>query len=174
MSAFSFFRGLNVKRKVFKRILVIAFILYIPILIYTTFFGARTTLYGMSIWDYAVRMANLKPFKTISMYTRMLKDPGNQMFSVALVNLSVNLILLAPLAYLIPALFPKIRNFFAVIGVCVGTLVIIELMQLFTRRGSFDVDDFILNMIGAAIGYIVWAIQYYSGKKRKGETIFDD
>ena len=69
------------KSKVFKRILVIAFVLYIIILIYTTFFGARTTVYGMSILEYAVRMANLKPFKTISMYTKMLKDPSNQMFS---------------------------------------------------------------------------------------------
>ena len=162
------------KREVFKRILVIAFILYIPILIYTTFFGARTTLYGMSIWDYAVRMANLKPFKTISMYTKMLKDPSNQMFSVALVNLSVNLVLLFPLAYLIPALFSKLRNIFATIGVCIGALVVIELMQLFTRRGSFDVDDFILNMIGALIGFGCWKLQYVIGKKKKGKSIFDE
>ena len=161
------------KSKVFKRILVIAFILYIPILIYTTFFGARTTVYGMSIWEYAVRMANLKPFKTISMYTKMLKDPSNQMFSVALVNLAVNLVLFVPMAYLIPALFPKLRNFFVTIGVCIGSLVIIELMQVFTRRGSFDVDDFILNMIGAVFGFLIWVIQYYSDKKKKGVTIFD-
>ncbi|MBO7374538.1 MAG: VanZ family protein [Lachnospiraceae bacterium] len=153
---------------------MIAFILYIPILIYTTFFGARTTLYGMSIWDYAVRMANLKPFKTISMYTKMLKDPSNQMFSVALVNLSVNLVLLFPLAYLIPALFSKLRNIFATIGVCIGALVVIELMQLFTRRGSFDVDDFILNMIGALIGFGCWKLQYVIGKKKKGKSIFDE
>ena len=161
------------KSKVFKRILVIAFILYIAILIYTTFFGARTTVYGMSIWEYAVKMANLKPFKTISMYTKMLKDPSNQMFSVALVNLAVNLVLLVPMAYLIPALFPKLRNFFVTIGVCIGSLVIIELMQVFTRRGSFDVDDFILNMIGAVFGFLIWVIQYYSAKKKKGVTIFD-
>lgn len=161
------------KSKVFKRILVIAFILYITILIYTTFFGARTTVYGMSIWEYAVKMANLKPFKTISMYTKMLKYPSNQMFSVALVNLAVNLVLFVPMAYLIPALFPKLRNFFATIGVCIGSLVIIELMQLFTRRGSFDVDDFILNMIGAVFGFLIWVIQYYSAKKKKGVTIFD-
>ena len=161
------------KSKVFKRILVIAFVLYIPILIYTTFFGARTTVYGMSILEYAVRMANLKPFKTISMYTKMLKDPSNQMFSVALVNLAVNLVLFVPMAYLIPALFPKLRNFFSTIGVCIGSLVIIELMQVFTRRGSFDVDDFILNMIGAVFGFLIWVIQYYSAKKKKGVTIFD-
>ena len=153
---------------------MIAFILYIPILIYTTFFGARTTLYGMSIWDYAVRMANLKPFKTISMYTKMLKDPSNQMFSVALVNLSVNLVLLFPLAYLIPAMFSKLINIFATIGVCIGALVVIELMQLFTRRGSFDVDDFILNMIGALIGFGCWKLQYVIGKKKKGKSIFDE
>ena len=47
-------------------------------------------------------------------------------------------------------------------------------MQILTRRGSFDVDDFILNMIGAAVGYGVWKLQYVIAKKKKGNTIFDE
>jgi glycopeptide antibiotics resistance protein len=35
-------------------------------------------------------------------------------------------------------------------------LFIIEVVQLVTRRGSFDIDDFILNMVGALIGFGIW------------------
>lgn len=35
-------------------------------------------------------------------------------------------------------------------------IFIIEILQLFTRVGSFDIDDFILNMFGAVIGFAVW------------------
>ena len=162
------------KNKTFKRIALVAFILYGLILIYTTFFGARTTLTGVSVWEYAVRMANIKPFKTIGMYVKRLGDPSDQMFSVALVNLAVNIVLFFPMAYLLPVLFTKLRHFFATIGVCVGVLVVVEIMQILTRRGSFDVDDFILNMIGAAVGYGVWKLQYVIAKKKKGNTIFDE
>ncbi|WP_258881661.1 VanZ family protein [Paenibacillus sp. sptzw28] len=37
-------------------------------------------------------------------------------------------------------------------------LLILELMQLILRRGSFDIDDVLLNTIGAVIGYTVYRI----------------
>jgi glycopeptide antibiotics resistance protein len=48
-----------------------------------------------------------------------------------------------------------------------GQLVIIEVLQLLTRRGSFDIDDIILNTLGALIGLTIWktkAIQYILNK----------
>jgi glycopeptide antibiotics resistance protein len=35
-------------------------------------------------------------------------------------------------------------------------LLSVELIQLITRRGSFDIDDLILNMFGALVGFIAW------------------
>lgn len=34
-----------------------------------------------------------------------------------------------------------------------GIIVAVELLQLFTLLGSCDIDDLILNMIGAFLGY---------------------
>lgn len=35
-------------------------------------------------------------------------------------------------------------------------LFFIECIQLVTRRGRFDIDDFILNMLGALIEFGIW------------------
>ncbi|MEI2467971.1 VanZ family protein [Niallia taxi] len=34
-------------------------------------------------------------------------------------------------------------------------LFLIELIQVITRLGSFDIDDFILNMFGALMGFCI-------------------
>lgn len=37
-------------------------------------------------------------------------------------------------------------------------LFILEFSQLISRRGSFDVDDFILNTIGFTFGYAIYKL----------------
>ena len=39
-------------------------------------------------------------------------------------------------------------------------LVVIEVVQVVTRRESFDIDDFILNMLGALIGFGIWKTKF--------------
>ena len=155
-------------KKITNIIVIAIFVLYCIVLVYVTFFGAgRATVWGnVSIWDYAVRMANIHPFKTIGMYVKML-NPSHPMFAVAVINLVVNFILLYPMGFFLPVLFKKMRNFFATIGVCTLVLLVIEVMQLLTKRGSFDVDDFILNLTGAALGFVIWLIEDKLTQKRK-------
>jgi glycopeptide antibiotics resistance protein len=38
-------------------------------------------------------------------------------------------------------------------------LLVIEVIQVVTKRGSFDIDDFILNMLGALIGFGIWKMK---------------
>ena len=38
-------------------------------------------------------------------------------------------------------------------------IVIVELLQYATGLGSLDIDDYILNIFGTLIGYIVWKIK---------------
>ena len=44
----------------------------------------------------------------------------------------------------------------------------IELMQLITKVGSYDVDDLIMNTVGGILGYIAYRICYYVWKRRTG------
>ena len=39
-----------------------------------------------------------------------------------------------------------------------GLSLCVEVVQLFTKVGSFDVDDILLNTIGGVLGYILFAI----------------
>lgn len=72
-------------------------------------------------------------------------------------NIVGNVLAFIPCGYLIPAIISSRRSFAD--AVFTGFLVsfIIECTQLVFRVGSFDVDDLLLNTLGAAIGYIVWA-----------------
>ncbi|WP_440119079.1 VanZ family protein [Paenibacillus sp. QZ-Y1] len=68
-------------------------------------------------------------------------------------NLFGNIVLFIPLGIWIPWLFRGCRTFLTLTGIVVMLLMIVEVTQLVTRVGSFDVDDIILNTIGAWIGY---------------------
>ncbi|MFT4188325.1 MAG: VanZ family protein [Aeromicrobium sp.] len=64
-----------------------------------------------------------------------------------------NLVGFAPLGYFLPALFVRQRQFTVFVGTVVAALFCLELAQLLTMRGSFDIDDVLLNAVGAGAGF---------------------
>ena len=148
-----------VNRK-YRWILWVIFGTYIIILLYATLFGNRHGSYysHMTIGEYISRSVNLVPFKTISLYIKWLFDDNRYNNYIPLTNLGVNLILLFPMGFFLPNLFDRLRKFVAYLSTNILILALIETIQLITRRGSFDVDDFILNISGAIIGYLVWLL----------------
>lgn len=89
---------------------------------------------------------NLIPFRTLwPMFQEMLKDGHS------LINVLGNLLLFAPIGFLIPLLWPpkhplRTGTFYTML-----VSVLIELLQLFSWR-STDVDDVILNTLGGWLG----------------------
>jgi glycopeptide antibiotics resistance protein len=66
-----------------------------------------------------------------------------------------NLIGFSPLGFFLPVLFSK-QRMFKVFIITVGlALVCLELAQLMTMRGSFDIDDIILNTAGTCFRFWV-------------------
>jgi len=45
----------------------------------------------------------------------------------------------------------------------------IEIFQLVTAFGAFDVDDILLNCLGAMIGYALFGIFWLCGNQKKKE-----
>jgi glycopeptide antibiotics resistance protein len=79
------------------------------------------------------------------------------------VNILGNLLLLAPLGFLAPILFERLRRFRNVCLTIVGTTLCIEMFQILSpligiRHRNFDVDDLILNTVGGLIGYGVFVL----------------
>ena len=96
---------------------------------------------------------NMIPFKTIIEYITAAID-GN-MRGNAIRNLIGNLFLLVPLGFYLPFFVRKttvIKTYLIVVSVFI---IIIEVMQLITMSGSLDIDDFILNLMGAFMGLLI-------------------
>ena len=91
--------------------------------------------------------ANFVPFRTIKMYI----DYAYKLNSLE--NLGGNLLVFVPMGFLLPLISEDMQRFSEVL-INVFTFVLgIEVFQLFSAFGAFDVDDILLNCLGAAIGY---------------------
>ena len=143
-------------KKFIKAAGYVIFGIYIILLLYLTlFWSIRSAWSNLSILEYAKSRSNFIPFKSIAMYIKMYKY-GNS--SVPIVNLVGNFLMFVPMGAFLPMLFKKLHNFFASMGVTFLFLAIIEVTQILTRRGSFDIDDLILNMLGAVVGFLIQLI----------------
>lgn len=93
---------------------------------------------------------NIIPFNTI---IRMFNSSLG--ISFALYNIIGNFLMLTPLSILLPLIndkFKKTKNYLFTIILIV---FLIELVQYITKIGNLDIDDFILNISGAYIFYLI-------------------
>ena len=93
----------------------------------------------------AYENSNLVPFKTISLYLS-----GNADWFVSFYNLAANVGLFVPFGVLLACWS---RSFLIKVFLPFALISCIEITQLLTNRGSLDVDDLILNVLGFYIGY---------------------
>ncbi|GHV57425.1 hypothetical protein FACS1894182_06220 [Bacteroidia bacterium] len=144
-----------------KPFILCVLIAYTVLLFYWMIFGfGRTTLPEYS--------CNLVPFRTIRWYWSGMPVPLWE----RIVNLAGNIMVFIPFGILLPPLFRG--NFKKSFLVFFGFLFLFETIQLITKRGSFDTDDFILNTLGFGLGFATKWITLPKDKKKimnKGITI---
>ncbi len=153
--------GLQNKQKAVRIILFAVFAFYCVVLIALLFLGALRqprSLGGISLSDYLKWNTNLVPFKTVANYFRALAN-GRINTSTVIENLAGNLLVFAPMGFLLPCLFKKLRKFGWLLLTALLMLVAVEVLQLFTYTGSCDVDDVLLNLFGLLLFYGVWHIK---------------
>ena len=108
---------------------------------------------GMDYWKQIRANLNLEPFHTIRLFLKVLDQQAYS--AAAVINLGGNVIMFIPLGFLLPRVFPGLQKFQRCILATVLIITAVELTQLFTLLGSCDIDDLILNVIGAAVGFIL-------------------
>ncbi|MBU9728821.1 VanZ family protein [Diplocloster modestus] len=81
-----------------------------------------------------------------------LTADGWEGIKFALINVIGNVLLFCPLGFLLPLLWEKYAKWWKTLAAGAGLSVLIECTQLFLIRGT-DVDDVLLNSLGALIGY---------------------
>lgn len=96
--------------------------------------------------------ANFTLFKTIRMYIKYSYKLNS------FENLIGNIVVFVPYGFLFPYVLKKGSNFFVMLLNAFLFVAGIEIFQLFSAFGAFDVDDILLNCVGAVIGYLLYLI----------------
>ena len=130
----------------------IAFLLYIAALIYFLFFSESYGRTGFAEREYHY---NVVPFQEIKRFWIYRKQLGA--FAVV-TNLLGNVAGFVPFGFILPLIARRVRGFFLITLSGFALSLTVEVIQLITKVGCFDVDDMILNTLGAAIGYILFAV----------------
>lgn len=109
---------------------------------------------------------NLQPFDTIRRFLWVLENSNSTgALRHAVVNLAGNVVMFVPLGFFLPAAFRCFRRFWSCGMVALGVILTVELLQLITQLGACDVDDLILNLVGALLGYGIWLLAVKWGEK---------
>lgn len=144
--------------RIMKNTFILMFVFYIVFLLdlvlFDSYFGRSGIRFDRQGLRYYIdNKINVIPFATIRRYFT-----NRVSFYSFAVNIIGNLCALAPLGFFLPLLFDRINNAFRLILTVALTVVSVELLQLFMQTGSCDVDDLILNTLGAYIVYMILKI----------------
>lgn len=146
------------KKRIFTGLAIGSVFIYVLVIYYLLFklVGRETiTVSEDMVNDFDIWSAvNLVPFKTIKEYFVAIFD-GN-IRGHAIRNLVGNLFLLFPLGFYLPFFIKKMSSIKVYVAIVAILIIFIEVVQLMTMSGSMDIDDFILNFVGALIGFFVF------------------
>ncbi len=155
-------------RKRFRIICLILFALYVIAIVY---FLLLSDVYGRAE-GYVDYRYNLIPLYEIRRFIHSAMNDGSIKFVDVLINLLGNVLAFIPFGALIRWVRNQKTGFFVAVLYTFLFSLAIELIQLFTKVGVFDVDDLLLNTCGGAIGYAIYRIlraidrkRYENGKK---------
>ncbi len=138
-------------KAILRRVCLVLFAVYVITLAYFLFFSdgyGRTTMYETFRY-------NLEPFKEIKRFYIYSARVG---LIASVTNIAGNVVAFMPFGALIRWVRNKKTSVFVAVGYTFLFSLCIELVQLVTRVGVFDVDDLILNTAGGLIGYIGYYI----------------
>ena len=136
------------------------FIAYIAALVYFMFFAE---ILGRTDVSRTYRY-NLVPFKEIKRFVNHFWQLG---LTAVLANIAGNVVAFMPFGFCLPLIADHRIKFFGCMLYTFGLSLAIELIQLVSKVGSFDVDDLLLNTIGGIVGFICYRIIQKARVRRK-------
>lgn len=159
------------KNKKEEHRLVLAWTLFIVYMVFLMYFLFFAEIMGRTYIDRDYHY-NLTPFREIRRFIVYRRTLG---WFAVLSNLLGNVLAFVPFGMILPMLTPKCRNFFHIVLLGFDFSLFVETIQLISKVGSFDVDDLILNTLGAALGYLAYRLirRYFRRKHddRKEKTL---
>ena len=153
----------------YRKLLFAACLAYLLFLIYATFLSrsvAQTYSYRLELMGSARQAFSVKgglwslvrgDFSAIR-----LDDPQS------LEGIAVNLLLMVPVGYLFPMVqSARVKETRAWQAILAGSILsaLVEVVQLLTRLGMLDVDDWVFNTAGTAAGYLLYRLFFRLNQK---------
>ena len=126
---------------------------YICVLVYFLFFSE---MMGRSVGnDYQLNLVLFREIRRFYTKRQVLGD------SVVWMNIAGNIAAFVPFGIFVMPVSNRRINFLETVIITFNVSLCVEIIQLVTKVGSFDVDDLLLNTIGGLIGagiYVVYAM----------------
>ena len=127
----------------------VLFLMYLCLLAYFMFFSES---FGRTDTDRGYAY-NLVPLKEITRYFRYYRTLGMPLF---LINIVGNMVAFMPFGFFLPIISRRSRKWYNTVSFGLIFSLILETLQLIFKVGSFDVDDILLNTVGAGLGFLVY------------------
>ncbi|UYG97578.1 VanZ family protein [Cytobacillus firmus] len=142
-------------KKIIRLIMRISFLSYLCALTVLLFFKSRGFWSDMPLMQYMKLSSNFVPLKTINGYVLAISN-GSMNLIIPIKNLAGNVAAFLPMGIFLPYFIRRLNTLNSFAVTMTVMIISVEIIQLATRRGSLDIDDFILNIIGALIGFGLW------------------
>ena len=144
-----------IRNKVLRTAVNFVFILHILVLIKFILLKDPAELSAHFKENYSVELVqqNISEGNYIPFYTFNFYVTGTDKTRYSKENLVGNIVLFFPMGILLPLLFHKVRSFKKIGVISFAISLGLELAQLFGILGNFDVDDLLLNVLGAWLGF---------------------
>ena len=149
-----FIKAKRNKRKFFclKEFFVVMFQVYLALLISVTLFPLRISDIKVNLLVNFIPIVN-----SVKDLMMTINSMGFFMVKFWIINILGNIILLAPLAFIMPIISKKFRSLKSIVILCFCTSLFIEFLQFLSlfigNLRSVDIDDVLLNTLGAFIGF---------------------
>lgn len=135
------------------------FILYIVGLIYLLFVYERSIDLSWivkggfpTLFEQMALRINWIPFRSILGYLAQMNFATGMKTIVT--NILGHMFAFSWLGYFMPRLWPKYKKLSTFLITVTLGLILIEVVQYFTMSGMLDVDDLLLNIVGAYLGFV--------------------
>lgn len=151
----------GLKKKYKRQISIMAWILFLIYMAGMIYFLFVSDAFNRKAVPDVYRY-NLVPFREISRCFYCLTHNNLRYF---LINFCMNIVAFVPFGAVLPVIQERSRKWYVLLYQSVIIIIMVELLQLLSKVGIFDVDDMILNISGSMAGYIIFRISWKIWKK---------
>ena len=127
-------------------------VIYLVLLTYFLFFAEAMGRTPDIRRDFHYNLTLFKEIRRFIVHSNILGSRA------VMLNIVGNVVAFMPFGFILPEVWDQLNHWTTITLMGFLFSLCIELIQLVGRVGSFDVDDLLLNTIGALIGYFAFVV----------------